>query len=183
MNAIAYYLNKARVPCEIIGYTMNVANMSTISRNMPVTYHIIKSFDEKFGAKVMERCKIPSLHTYGSTPSYDGLHFGLTRLWARPERKKVCFELTDGEPFGMRCVRIGSNGQATVVPSDMDARVRQAYKDLIARAIRVGIHMFGFGIEQDVSWAYGDDCVLVNEDSIGEELVKKLTEILNPRRA
>jgi cobalamin biosynthesis protein CobT len=164
LGGLLYYLDKAGVPVEAAGFTAKDCYDSD-HRDAPVVISVVKTFDEPFKGHPVLRCHPPAYCNL--TIELDCLKFLAPRLYKRPEGKKVLFVLSDGEPC---------TGN-----SNLTRKLVVAYKEYIARLREVGIIVVGFGIDTDVTEYFGTDCINTQTNNLGEEIVKKLTEILNRR--
>jgi hypothetical protein len=55
----------------------------------------------------------------------------------------------------------------------------KAYREYIQLCKNAGLIVFGFGIECNLQTFFGEDCVSVTTTNVGEQLLSKLTEVLN----
>jgi len=164
LGGILYYLDKAGVPTEAAGFTANNSSSSDY-RDGGVFIKVVKTFDESFKGKALLRCHPPWYRNL--TVELDCLKFLAPRLYKRPEGKKVLFVLSDGDPY---------TGNTALT-----AKLKVAYVNYIKMLRDAGIIVIGFGIDKDVSAFFDTDCINTECDNLGEEIVKKLTEILNRR--
>jgi hypothetical protein len=164
LSGILSIMAHACIPTEAIGYTISECTSDTW-RDVPAKITILKEFKESFNGKVMRRCVPPSY--MGCTNDLDGLKFALPRLWARPEKKKVIMVLCDGTP------ELGND--------TLTNKMVQSYKEYIKLCRKAGIIIFGIGLNVNLSYFFGDDCVSVSTTDVGEILLTKLTAILNRR--
>ena len=162
MSGMLHYLSRACIPTEVVGYTA-AGSSSEVCRDAPAYLSIVKEFKEPYNSLVMRRCVPP--YTMLNTNDLDGMKFAVPRLWARPEKKKVIVALCDGNP--------------TIGPYLLDAKLRKAYKEYITLLRKAGIIVFGIGIQCDLSEYFGDDFANVGMNDIGGVLVTKLSGILN----
>jgi cobalamin biosynthesis protein CobT len=165
LSALLHYLDKAGVPTEAIGFTAE-SNTSDRFRDAAVRHTIIKTFDEAFKQKAISRCYPPS--DMEQNIELEALRYLAPRLYQRPEGKKILFVLSDGAPcFGS---------------SVMNRRMAIAYKKYIERLRELGMFVIGFGIDCSVKAYFGEHSINTSTENLGEEIVKKLTSILNARR-
>lgn len=164
LSGLLYYLDKAGVPAEAIGFTANITGSSWY-RDGAVRHTIIKTFDESFNKKAISRCYPPS--DLEQNVELEALRYLAPRLYQRSEGKKILFVLSDGAPcFG---------------PETMNRKMAIAYKQYINKLRELGMYVTGFGIDCSVSEYFGEHSINTHTDKLGEEIVKKLTEILNRR--
>lgn len=114
-------LNKIGVPFEVIGfdeqaafpteykknyYKMGQAAQSRYTRCAPIFLWVFKSFKDKlFDARGYLSGLDNNLHGLAGSGNVDGESVALAanRLLARPEKRKIMFVLSDGEPTGCGC--------------------------------------------------------------------------------
>lgn len=164
LGGILYYLDKAGVPTEAAGFTATKST-SEVYRTGAVTIKVVKTFDESFKGKALLRCHPPSYMDL--TIELECLKFLAPRLYKRPEGKKVLFVLSDGDPWA---------GDPALTD-----KLKVAYVNYIKMLRDAGIIVIGFGIDTDVTTYFGTDCINTSCGNLGEEIVKKLSEILNRR--
>lgn len=166
LAGMLYYLDKAGVPTEAIGFTATTTS-SSMYRDGEVIHTIIKEFNEPFNKKAIARCHPPA--SLMQNVELEALKFLAPRLWARPEKKKILFVLSDGDPaFG---------------PPSINRKMGVAYKEYIERLKKAGVIVFGFGMDGcDVSPYFGEDSLSGSASKIGILMVDKLTEVLNRKR-
>jgi len=161
LAGILYYLDKAGIPTEAMGFTAE-SNRSSYHRDAPVIHTIIKEFHEPFKCKAVSRCHPP--YRLAENIELEALRFLAPRLMERPERK-ILFVLSDGQPqFGVDA---------------MNRKMAVAYTAYIKKLRTLGITVFGFGINCDLTQFFGEHCINTSTGNLGQEIVKKLTEILN----
>jgi cobalamin biosynthesis protein CobT len=163
LSAMLYYLDRVRIPCEAIGY-YNTSGNTSKWRTGPVSIRIYKRYEEPYRGAVMNRC-VP--YACGSTPDLDALKYAVPRLWARPEKKKILMVLADGAPG------IGDG--------HLNYKMQRDEVTYIKAVKKAGIKVFGFGIFADLKKYYGKDFVYVDTNTLGREIVRKMTEVLNSK--
>jgi len=168
LSGLMYHLCKANIPCEASGFTGPTC-YSDQYRDVSVTISIIKKFEDAYDRKTLERCRPPLYMDL--TPDLDGIMWAAPRLFARPEKKKVMFIITDGKSY------LGS----------ITSRLHTSYIRYIQRLKELGIYVFGFGIDStgmlDLSEVFGDDYFVVTGHNMGTEILAKLTSVLNNKQA
>jgi len=162
LSGLLYYLDKAGIPCEAMGFTAGTNRSETV-RDAAVIHSLIKEFDEPFKKKTISRCYAPG--RLAQNIELEALRFLAPRLFQRAEGKKIMFVLSDGEPWFGSYV--------------MEKRMTVAYIAYINRLREMGIYVIGFGIDCDVSEFFGEDSINTKTANLGDAIVKKLTEILN----
>lgn len=163
LSGLLYYLDKAGIPTEAIGFTAELSSGSC--RNGAVRHTIIKTYDESFNKKVISRCYAPI--DMEQNVEIEALRYLAPRLNQRPEAKKIMFVLSDGDPY--------------FAGPTLNRKMAVAYKAYIKGLRSIGFKVIGFGIDCNVSEYFGDDCINTKTDNLGDAIVKKLTEILNGR--
>lgn len=164
LGGLLYYLDRAGIPSEAAGFTAYGSTQEEY-RNGRVIIKIVKTFDESFKGKPRLRCHPPVEKRY--TIELECLKFLAPRLYRRPEGKRILFVLSDGDPDANNSILTG--------------KLIVAYKEYIQRLRDLGIIVIGFGIDTNVSKYFGTDCINTATNNLGDEIVKKLTEILNRR--
>ena len=86
---------------------------ASFHRLRPVHYHVYKTWEQT--ATVGAR-SLGGMTARGTTPTADGVQFGITALRARREKKKVMFVITDGAPNPYHAQVIASQVAATPYP-------------------------------------------------------------------
>ena len=165
MSAMLHYLSKANVPTEVVGFTMDSGSYSSLWRDAPIHLRIVKTFADRYGREVMNRCIPPKFMNY--TLEVDALRWAAPRLLARPEGKKVMFVLGDGNTeFGN---------------SVLERKAIKAYREYVKKCREVGIIVCGFGLNIDLSNIFGDDFICITTSNMGPIMLQKLKKILNRR--
>jgi cobalamin biosynthesis protein CobT len=168
--AIGEALNSIGIPFEIIGTTTAYASgsrdmpkMDGFTRVNPIVYNHYKLFSEKW-VNVRHRM----VHTGCHHHNIDGevVEYAAFRLKQRPERRKVIFSLSDGEP----CAGHGN-----------DEEMCDNLKRVCKRVRKEGIEVYGFGVQTESPRAfYGKEWFInlekVNE--IGPGFVREFTRIV-----
>jgi hypothetical protein len=162
LSGILHYLGHASIPTEAVGFTAEDTRSSEY-RDSPVHLSIIKSFGEPYSSEIMRRCSPPRYRNL--TVELDCLRYMVPHLLARPETKKVLFVLCDGRP----CLN----------SADLTFKLTKAYSEYIQLCKNAGLIVFGFGIGCNLQTFFGEDCVSVTTTNVGEQLLSKLTEVLN----
>lgn len=165
MSGLGHYLSRALIPTEMVGFTADTAGNPEY-RDVPVYLKIVKKFEDPWSGKTLRRCVPPPYMCQNA--EVDCLRYMVPRLWARPEKKKILFIIGDGAPF------IGNKS--------LNRKLTVAYKEYIELCRKEGIYVFGFGIDCDLSWIFGEDYVDVSADNMAENLVSKLTQLLSQRK-
>ena len=165
LSGLHHYLNKARIPSESVGFTAKNCNNPEY-RDKPVYLQIIKKFEDPWNAKAQRRCVPPKYMDQNA--EVDCLRWMVPRLWARPEKKKILFIIGDGLPH------IGHKM--------LNKKLSIAYKEYVELCRKAGIIVFGFGINCNLSWIFGNDYQDITEGNMADILVGKLKEILNRRK-
>jgi len=163
VNVLAYELDKLRVPFEAVNFTnsSSVNNMEGI-RDVPVNINILKSFEEPF-RRAMNRFGNPC--PSGGTIEFPAIVYGARRLAMRKETKKVLFLITDGGTAS-------GNGI-------MDAAMRTAMKEFLARIQKAGMKVVGIGLFDKALQDYCPDFMHVTDlAKFPSEFYSKLTKIL-----
>lgn len=161
-------LDQMRIPWEAIGFTGvssdSIGGYPANTRDEPMTFHLIKTFEES--RTVPYKAMWPA--DTGSNCDYDALRIALPRLMARREEVKILFHVGDGHIC---------TGDST-----WDRLSTIGYKKDVKAARAKGIHLFGFGIEEDLSYLFGREAsVLVdprNPKAFAAEFVSKLTKLI-----
>ena len=168
--AIGEALNTIGIPFEIIGTTTLYAGgsygmpeMNGFTRVNPIVYNHYKLFSDKW-SNVRQRM----VHTGCHHHNIDGevVEYAAFRLKQRPERRKVIFSLSDGEP----CAGHGNDGE-------MCANLKRVCK----RVRKEGVEVFGFGVQSEAPRAYyGKDWFVYLDEvkKMGPEFVREFTRIV-----
>lgn len=162
LSGLTYHLSRGNVPVEAVGFTADYCRNPDF-RDVPVQLRIIKSFNEPYSGEVARRFVIPSV--LNQNAEVDCMRFMIPRLMARPEQKKIFFVIGDGLP----CI---GNGK-------INEKLAKAYKEYINLCRAVGIIVFGFGINCNLSRIFGEDFISVDRKDMGDQILKKLSEVLN----
>lgn len=172
LSGLLYYTDKAGIPSLVAGYTFDgisacfysyESDKSQDMRQYPVRIDVIKTFEERYDAKVMRRCVPLSDGLRSGTPDLDCVRWLTPQLWRRKEAKKVLFVICDGEPTG----------------SYVTDQLRASYKRYLQACKIAGIRVFGFGIKADISEYFGDDWSYVNVSTLSSEFMSRLNKILS----
>lgn len=171
LSGLLYYTDKAGIPSLVAGYTFDgvytalssYEDKSQDMRRYPVRIDVIKTFEERYDAKIMRRCVPLSNKLRSGTPDLDCVRWLTPQLWRRKEAKKVLFVICDGEPTG----------------SYVTDQLRASYKRYIQACKIAGIRVFGFGIQADISKYFGDDWSYVNVSTLSAEFMSRLKKILS----
>lgn len=161
LSGMLHHLNKACVPTEVVGFTADVC-INPYYRDAPVYLQVVKLFEDAWDSKALRRCSPPS--NMKQNAELDCCRWMVPRLWNRPEKKKIFIVLGDGKPF------IGS--------FLINSKLAQGYKRYLELCKEMGIIVFGLCIGCDLSSIFGEDCLSVEPDNVGDALLKKLTELL-----
>lgn len=161
-------LDQMRIPWESLGFTgvahSSVGGCSANTRDEPMTFHLIKTFEES--RTVPYKAMWPQ--NTGHNCDYDALRIALPRLMARREEVKILFHIGDGH------ICTGN--------STWDRLSTIGYKKDVAAARAKGVYLFGFGIDEDLSYLFGREAsVLVDPrqpKAFAAEFVKKLTKLI-----
>lgn len=99
-------------------------------------------------------------HVKENTLDGESLKYGVQRLLARPEKRKIMVVLNDGEPYP------GSKGNV--------GRCQKYLKNVVAASIAKGVEIITFGIHTDNVKHYYPDWVVINnlEDLVKQPLAK-----------
>jgi cobalamin biosynthesis protein CobT len=172
--AMGEALNTIGIPFEIIGTTTaygggdrQMPEMNGFTRVNPIVYNQYKIFNEQW-ANVRHRM----VHTGCHHHNIDGevVEYAAFRLKQRPERRKVIFSLSDGEP----CAGHGNNEEMCVNLKRVCKRVRKE-----------GVEVYGFGIQTESPRAfYGKEWFINLEEvnKMGPEFVREFTRIVTEGR-
>jgi len=166
LSGLLYHLDASGIPSEVAGYTFkcygsNGGNM----RDFPIRIDVIKRYEERYDATVMRRC-VPLPYCYrDGTPDMDVLtEYLMPNLLARPEKKKVLFMISDGEP------------------TNLCGRMKESYKRYLQSLKDMGIAVWGFGIEANLSYYFKDSWTYVRGDTLADTFVSQLGKILLEER-
>lgn len=162
LSGMTYHLSRGNIPVEAVGFTADHCSNPHF-RDTPVQLRIIKGFNEPYSGKVIQRFVVPS-HT-NQNAEVDCMRFMIPRLMARPEQKKVFFIIGDGMP----CIGDGR----------LNRKLTKAYKEYVDLCRAAGIIVFGFGINCNLSWIFGNDFISVDSEDMGDQIMKKLSKVLN----
>jgi len=167
LMALAVELDRLRIPFETSGFTsyenLDYTKNSIGIRTAPVVINMVKSFEEPF-RRVRHRFVWPDYTNV--TVELPCIKLAANRLAQRKETKKVLFILTDGETYG------GGH-------TNLNIALRDATKEYIQKISRAGIHVVGFGIENDSMEYYCPDFISVNNlDVFAKEFFSKLMKFL-----
>jgi hypothetical protein len=163
LSGLLYHADRSSVPTEAAGYTIDGTPYGAM-RDIPVRIDVIKRFEEHYDAKIMRRCTpLPSSYM-GNTPDMDVLtEFLVPRLMARPEKKKVIFMICDG------------------CPTNLCGRLCDSYKRYVKSLKEIGIIVWGFGIESDLSYYFDDTWSMVTANNLAGTVVNQLQKIFLER--
>jgi hypothetical protein len=117
-----------------------------VSRHYGLEIKVLKEFDTP-GNHPDTLGRLNTYHTSNSTPTAEGLAFGLNRLAKRPEKKKILFFLTDGMPDS--CQR--QSGRKGI------ERHVKLIQDTISEANRRGVLVVVLGMDMDDRYGYFND--------------------------
>lgn len=156
-------LDQMRIPWECIGFTF-LGSFRGKVRTAPMDFSLIKTFEEPrvvpFKAMWPDRTS--------NNGDYDALHIALPRLLARREEVRILFHIGDGE------ICTGN--------SAWDKLSTTCFIRDIKEARALGVHCFGFGIDEDLSYLFGKaGSVTVDASSPGRfaaEMVTKLKTMI-----
>jgi len=163
-------LNAIGVPFEITGTTTkfgwggySMPPLDGMTRTNPICYQHYVQFGETWDA-VRHRL----VHTGHHNNNIDGeaVEYCVFRLLQRPERRKVVFSLSDGEPCG---------GQGN------DSALGVNIKRVCARARKQGVEVYGFGIQTRApAMFYGEKnfVYLDNPTTMSQQFLVKLAEVV-----
>jgi hypothetical protein len=140
-----------------------------LSRCHGLLIEVLKDFDTNGGSPDCLN-RLNAYRTANSTPTAEGLAFGLEKLIDRPERKKILFFLTDGLPDG---------DQRSGACWDMTSHVA-LIKATLAEAKRLGILVVVLGMDcEDEAGIFGDHWLRVHsEQSFVNVTSTKLVKLL-----
>lgn len=163
--AMGHFLEQIKVPLSMLGYSGTHDVDSSKKRIVPVMIYIMKEFNESIN-KVMGRFR--GVVNRQSTYDLDGLRVLAKMILSRPEPKKIIFIYSDGKP---------DTGNIY-----LSNKLFKSYVDYIKRLRKVGVTVYGFGIDCNVSTIFGaDQCVTVNRYNIREFpkiVFKQLSKLL-----
>ena len=165
LSAMLYYLSKAGIPTEAVGFTAETSCDSRW-RDSPIILSIIKKFEDTYDGHVQARSVRPNHMKQNA--EVDALRWAVPHLLARPEPKKVLMVLGDGDPC------IGNDS--------LNYKLSRAYKKYISDCKALGIYCIGFGLGCDLSQFYGEDYVSCDASDVGQKMLEKLTQVLNRGR-
>jgi hypothetical protein len=120
-----------------------------VSRHYGLDIRVLKEFDSP-GNHPDTLNRLNTYATLNSTPTAEGLAFGLTRLSQRHERKKILFFLTDGMPDS--CQKTGGRKGVETHAEAIQENLREAK--------RQGILVVVLGMDCDDVYGYFGDCWL-----------------------
>lgn len=161
---LAETLNLTNIPFEILGFSGDHRHSREGSRfgfdrygSLDMFY--FKLFSENLSQKVKRR--IGSMTNLAQNYDGESVRFAANRLLRRPERKKVLFVLSDGEPCARYCKKSILSPHLKQVCSELE-KVKDFY-------------LCAFGIETDAPKNFYKNHVVVNDLN---ELPKTLMESL-----
>ena len=166
LSGLMHHLCRANIPTEVVGFTTKGSADSETHRDCPLKLTIVKKFEDPYDGKAMRRCVVP--HGLDQNAEVDCLRYMVPRLWRRPEKKKILFIVGDGDPC------IGNY--------NLNMKLSKAYDTYLNLCRELGIVVFGFGINCDLSRFFKEDYVNVTSSTMGPEIVKKLTDVLNRKK-
>lgn len=156
-------LGHLRIPSMLHGWTTlpGVLGNFNVYRQEPLRHRVYKEFSERWDeGKVLKR--LSKIDTQDGTPTGESLLFAAEALSRRPERRKILFFLTDGEP------RIASHGSEHIH--------HQFIRTVLSQCETAGIEVIGLGIQADLS-EFFPRWVRIEQDIYGrasDELVNVL---------
>jgi cobalamin biosynthesis protein CobT len=170
--ALGETLNTIGVPFEIIGFhnTGSSYDERDYQRWMPFEYYMFKAFNEQY-----PQVKTRLNDVYGRHENVDGeaVMFVAKRLAQRPERRKMLFVISDGNPCG--------GGSHTAM--------RKHLKDTVKKITKASIEVFGIGALTDsVKEYYSRDngasyIVITDIEQLPVEMFKMLRGSLTDKMA
>lgn len=140
----------------------SVDNSHTFHRdNDNLLYDIFKAWEEKL---VSVKGRFANTRASGGTPMADGVAFGIDNLKLRPEKHRILFVLTDGEPnYGHKPV--------------LKYLIRKAKEEHGIHVVGVGWGSGGTGVKN----IYPDHAWARNDEEIPRLLVSKLRVLLKEK--
>ena len=156
-------LHRLKIPLMVYQWSTGFSNVNNVSGYDPKTNKwehflsrhygleiaILKDFDTP-GNHPDTLARLNTYHTHNSTPTAEGLAFGLERLARRPEKKKILFFLTDGMPDA--CQRPQTVGhKARMAPH------AKLIAETISEAKRRGVLVVVLGMDIDDERGYFND--------------------------
>lgn len=142
--------------------TMTRNDVNHFHRNGPIGIDVFKGWEEPLRNCIV---RFPSVMATGGTPMADGVQFGMQALSDRPERHRVLFVLTDGEP---------------------DWEHRGVMRRQIRLAREAGIEVVGIGIDSGcygVTQTFDVGVAVENLDDLPKSILTILDEIVFPSKA
>lgn len=140
---LAHIWNRAlgglRIPTGMYGWTTQGAPLRnwSVYRQEALRIRMYRDFSEPWDdPKVLKRLSM--IDTQDGTPTGEALLFGVERLLQRPERRKVLFFMTDGEPD------LAFHGRSEQVHHDF-------IRSVLQYARGAGVEVIGLGILADLS--------------------------------
>lgn len=168
--AIGEALNALKIPFEIFGTTTgnngyNTPALEGFSRTNPIVYRHYKGFGENWMAV---RPRISTTGSHSNNIDGEAVEYAANNLKHRPERRKVIFSLSDGQPCG---------GHGYKSDEEMAKNLVQVCK----RERKNGIEIFGLGINTDEPKRfYGEKFfVPLHRGKMGNEFAKELAKIVS----
>lgn len=167
--AIASPMNTLGSPCLVVGprgggsaahrYTEIGAAWKDFHRTEGVTIDIFKDWNEDLRSCLR---RFPNVKADGGTPLEDGVQYAMQEMSNRPERHRVIFVLTDGQPDNQAVCR------------------RQ-----IRQAAEVGIHIIGVALDKNCAYSvkslFSENITVSNISELPSELLKALDSIVFPK--
>lgn len=158
-------LGRLRIPTLLHGWTTlpGTLNNFHVYRQEALRHRIYRDFEERWDdPKVLRR--LAKIDTGDGTPTGEALLYGAEALSIRPEKRKLLFFLTDGEP------QIAAHGSEKVH--------HDFIRTVLERSGRAGIEVIGIGIQADLSHLFERWVRLDTEEDIylraSDELVRVL---------
>lgn len=140
---LAHVWNRAlgglRIPTGMFGWTTHGSALKNwnVYRQEALRFRIYRDFAEQWDEpKVLKRLSM--IDTRDGTPTGEALLYGVERLLRRPERRKLLFFMTDGEPS------LAFHGPSEKVHHDF-------IRSVLKYATLAGIEVIGLGIMADLS--------------------------------
>lgn len=166
---LAETLKRIGIPFEILGFS---GDHSDFSRKMPyhdragfsgrwgsLDMYYFKTFDENFGQ--IQKQRIAGMTAHHQNYDGDSVMFAAKRLKQRPERKKILFVLSDGEPAAACCDATDVRDHLHQVATELDADP--------------SLTLVAFGMLTDAPAKYYQNHIVVNDiASFPETLMQKL---------
>lgn len=178
--AMGQVLSKVGVDFEILGFTTKSTSMPAAdrkkfkeeeekmgrrySRSEVIYMPVFKSFSEQFKSEQKKRMAVTP-HYLDMRNNIDGecVEYACERLLKQPNERKVLFVLSDGQP--------AASGDHSALSNHL--------KDTVKKFSKIGIDIFGIGIETDSVRAYYPNyAVLARVSELPTVLIEQLRRVI-----